>query len=137
MCKAIALQKDSEFTTTLNYQMLMMFESGKLQKINHKWAAKYDMKYGMEEPVQLGYENVLFPYNFLALGIALALPMILCEFMFKGKRPLIDVNGQTRSSSDVVNVNMLLEQEIERLRIENAKLESRIKVFLGKRRTLL
>ena len=135
--KAIALQKDSEFTTTLNYQMLMMFESGKLQKINHKWAAKYDMKYGMEEPVQLGYENVLFPYNFLALGIALALPMILCEFIFKGKRPLIDVNGQTRSSSDVINVNMLLEQEIERLRIENAKLESRIKVFLGKRRTLL
>ena len=81
--KGIALQKDSEFTMLLNHHLLKMFENGEILKIKHKWTAKYDQEYGMEEPVELGYEHVLFPYASLALGVVITLPMVIGEICFK------------------------------------------------------
>ena len=75
----IAVQKDSEFFALLNHHIFMMIESGKINRLKMKWAGKYDNKYDMEEAVELGYEHVLFPYAWLALGVVLALPMVLGE----------------------------------------------------------
>ena len=114
-----------------------MFEGGKIHKINDKWTAKYDKKYGIEDPIPLGYENVLFPYNFLALGIALAIPIILGEYVIKRKLPSIDVNSP-RTLSDVINVDQLLrdqEKKIEHLETKNALLESRIMALMREKRT--
>ena len=81
--KAIALQKDSEFITLLNHHIFQMIEIGKINRLKQKWAGKHDNKYGMEEAIELGYEHVLFPYAWLALGVVLTLPMVFGEICFK------------------------------------------------------
>ena len=85
--KAIALEKDSEFTRVFKYHLLNLFENGKIERINHKWMSENDQDYGMEEPIKLGYEHVLFPCSFLALGITLAITMTLVERVAKKSNP--------------------------------------------------
>ena len=128
--KGIALQKDSEFTMLLNHHLLKMFENGEILKIKHKWTAKYDQEYGMEEPVQLGYEHVLFPCSFLALGIALAVPMILGEWVTK---QTLTRNRGPQNLSVMVRVDQLIDEKdrtIEHLKTENAKLEAKVKALM-------
>ena len=81
--KAIAVQKDSEFFTVLNHRIQMMIENGKINRLKQKWRGEHDSKYGMEEAIELGYEHVLFPFASLAVGIILALPMLLGEICYK------------------------------------------------------
>ena len=79
-----AVQKDSEFFTLLNHHIFLMIENGKTRRLIKKWeVSQYDQKYGMEEAIVLGYEHVLFPYAWLALGITVALPMVLGEICLK------------------------------------------------------
>ena len=130
MYKGIALQKDSEFTKLFNHQLLKMFESGKFHKINQKWTATYDQDYGMEEPVQLSYEHVLFPYNFLALGIIIAVPIILVERLIKKSLQKNTPTSQ-QTISEKATVQELL-NEIEHLRYKNVELESKVKAIRRK-----
>ena len=130
MYKGIALQKDSEFTMLLNHHLLKMFENGEILKIKHKWTAKYDQEYGMEEPVQLGYEHVLFPCSFLALGIAVAVTMILGEWVTK---QTLTRNRGPQNLSVMVRVDQLIDEKdrtIEHLKTENAKLEAKVKALM-------
>ena len=120
--KAIALQKDSEFTRVFKYHLLNLFESGKIERINHKWMSEKDEDFGMEEPIQLGYEHVLFPCAFLALGLTLALSLTLVEWVAKRSNPKNDLmrthNEAPRRSHDVDEIRKLLitkEKRIEEL----------------------
>ena len=61
----------------------MMMENGKINRLKQKWWREHDSKYGMEEAIELGYEHVLFPFASLAVGIILALPMVLGEICLK------------------------------------------------------
>ena len=81
--KSMALQKNSEFSTLFNHQILMMIESGKLERIKYQWEGKHDENYEVEEAIVLGYEHVLFPYSWLALGMTMSVPIILAEWMAK------------------------------------------------------
>ena len=130
MYKGIALQKDSEFIKLFNHQLLKMFESGKFHKINQKWTATYDQDYGMEEPVQLSYEHVLFPYNFLALGIIIAVPLILVEWLIKRSLPK-NTPTVPQLLPEKATMHELM-NEIENLRYENIQLESKLKAITGK-----
>ena len=106
-----------------------MFESGKFHKINRKWTATYDQDYGMEEPVQLSYKHVLFPYNFLALGIIIAVPIILVERLIKRSMP-----KNTPTNSPILSEKATMQElliEIEHLRYKNVQLESKVKAITG------
>ena len=81
--KAIAVQKGSELFTALNHRIQMMIESGIINRLKQKWRGEHDSKYGMEEAIELGYEHVLFPFASLAVGIILALPMLMGEICLK------------------------------------------------------
>ena len=128
--RGIALQKDSEFTKLFNNQLLKMFEKGKFHKIDQKWTATYDQDYGMEEPVKLSYEHVLFPYNFLALGIVIAVPLILVEWLIKRSLPK-NTPTVPQILSEKATIQELL-NEIEHLRYKNVELESKVKAIRRK-----
>ena len=128
--RGIALQKDSEFTKLFNHQLLKMFEKGKFHKIDQRWTATYDQDYGMEEPVQLSYEHVLFPYNFLVLGIVIAVPLILVEWLIKRSLPK-NTPTVPQILSEKATIQELL-NEIEHLRYKNVELESKVKAIRRK-----
>ena len=63
---------------------ILMIENGKTRRLIKKWeVSQYDQKYGMEEAIVLGYEDVFFPYAWLALGMTVALPMVVGEICLK------------------------------------------------------
>lgn len=79
----LPLQKDSEFLPIFNHRILKMIESGLLRKLYLKYFADLYVKenFEMSEPQALGYNNVMFPFIFLGVGIALSIVKAITEFM--------------------------------------------------------
>ena len=81
---SLALRKDSEFTALFNYVLLKMQETGTMERMRLRWIVhnSEDFGGGMSEAIQLGYENVLLPFNCCAVGILVAAGMSLLERLF-------------------------------------------------------
>ena len=77
--QAFAFKKGSEFFALFNYQLLKMIESGMTKRIKKKWARDPNQEYGMAEPIVLGYDNLFFPFGWLALGIIFTMPILAVE----------------------------------------------------------
>ena len=81
--KALAFQKDSEFTELFRHHILRMQETGTIAAIKQRRLGKHDENYEMAEPIVLGYDNVLFPYACLAFGVVIAVPLAFAEVIIK------------------------------------------------------
>ena len=132
--KAIALQKDSEFFTIFNHQILMMIESGKIERLVLKWAGKYDNMYGMEEPVQLGGEHVLLPFNAIALGIVISILLMLTEWLVWRSLPRSartwEIQNRPISGNKIEQILYEKDKRIENLKKEKAALEAKVRALM-------
>ena len=81
----LGLQKDSEFLQIFNHYILKAIESGcfKRQYHNHLMALYTKENFEMMEAQPLGYENVMFCFICLAVGIFASLFQGMMEFMMK------------------------------------------------------
>ena len=77
--QAFSFKKGSEFFALFNYQLLKMIESSITKRIKNKWARDPNQEYGMAEPIVLGYDNLFFPFGWLALGMIIAMPILAVE----------------------------------------------------------
>ena len=120
-----------------------MIENGKIERIKNKWYGKHNLNYEMEEAVQLGYEHVLFPYSWLALGIMMGVAVIGAELMSKRlakTRPMKAITPPSAASvpgnsKDEINIEQLL-NEHEMLTASVKKLEARNKALDKERNSL-
>ena len=83
--KTLAFNKDSELFALFNHEVLKMIESGITTKIVSSNTGNPKEVYGISDAIVIGYENLLFPFAWLALGSIIALPimwgeLILCKF---------------------------------------------------------
>ena len=135
--KSMALQKNSEFSTLINHQIMMMIESGKLERIKYQWEGKHEENYEVEEAIVLGYEHVLFPYSLLALGMTMSVPIILAEWMAKrlAKTRLMKVIPPAAIGKGPIDFAQLkyeydmLAESLKSEREANAKLEAKTKAM--------
>ena len=81
--KALAFQKDSEFIALFNHYILRMKENGVIAALKKRRWGKHDKDYEMVEPFELGYDNVLFPYAWLAFGVIIAVSLVFGEVIVK------------------------------------------------------
>ena len=79
----MGLQKGSEFLDLFNYQMIKLAEVGIIKRINMNWPdTSRNEDLGIAEPGSLGFNNVLFPFTQLTLGILTACLSACMEFLF-------------------------------------------------------
>ena len=79
--KTFAFNKDSELTALFNHQILTLIESGVIYKAMSGMSRGPDDVYGISDAVVIGFENLLFPFAWVALGSILAMPIILGEMI--------------------------------------------------------
>ena len=79
--KTLAFEKDSELTALFNHHICKMRESGVIQQILTRNSGEHNLVYGMEEAVVIGYQNILFPFAWLALGSIIAVAIVLAEII--------------------------------------------------------
>ena len=53
-----------------------------MDRLKHKFVDKPNEDFGFPGAIALGYENLLFPFGFIALGFVLAAVTILGEHLF-------------------------------------------------------
>ena len=90
---SFALQKDSEFLQIFNHYIMKAMESGFLNRNFHnhrKDVYGENENYETVEPQPLGFNNVMFIFIVLAIGICLSITKVLMEFLTmklnKGKK---------------------------------------------------
>ena len=78
----------SEFREAFNYHLLKLTEHGILKRIYNRWPdTSRNEEFGIAEAAILGFENLLFPFGFIALGFVLAAVTIIGEhFIWRNKR---------------------------------------------------
>ena len=77
--KTLAFDKNSELMPLFNHHICQMRESGVLHKMLTSASGDPDGVYEMDEAIVIGYENVLFPFGWLALGSVIVVPLIFVE----------------------------------------------------------
>ena len=79
----LGLQKDSEFTEIFNHYILRGIESGCFKKLFSNYYVYHFAKENFEmiEPQPLGYDNVMFCFACLAVGIILSVIECLLELI--------------------------------------------------------
>ena len=77
--EGVGLQKNSEFTEMFNYHIFKLYEMGVMDRLKHKYVDKPNKEFGFPEAITLGYENLLFPFGFIVLGMILAASAIIVE----------------------------------------------------------
>ena len=85
---AFGLQADSEFRELLNYYLLKEIEHGIMHRLDRRWyRAKYvKEQFGISEPQPLGYENVIFTFACLGIGILISLGMTFAELIHRPRK---------------------------------------------------
>ena len=81
----MTLQKDSEFLQLFNHYILKAHETGLFKRFFRKHYMNLFTKenYEMVEPQPLGFNNVMFLFIVLAVGICLSVTLALTEFALK------------------------------------------------------
>ena len=85
----LAFQKDSEFVQLFNHYMLRGYESGFIARNfkDHHSHFFTNENYEMIEPQPLRFNNVMFCFIFLSLGICFSISIVLFEYAVKKKSP--------------------------------------------------
>ena len=78
-----ALQKDSEFLQIFNHYIMKAKESGIEKRLNQKytWYNYRNVNYGILEAQPLGWNNIIFCFVILGLGISLSISQVAMEFL--------------------------------------------------------
>ena len=78
---AFGLQKGSEFLEIFNHYILKEMEYGISKRLYRKYYSDLSAKehFGMPEPQPLGYENVIFTFLCLGIGVAISLCVVIME----------------------------------------------------------
>ena len=78
---ALALQKDSEFLDLFNYYILKEYEHGILKRLfRTNYGGLFTREqFSINEPQALGFENVLFTFSCLAVGVIASLGIATVE----------------------------------------------------------
>ena len=95
--EGVGLQKNSEFTEMFNYHIFKLYEMGVMDRLKHKYVDKPNKEFGFPEAITLGYENLLFPFGFIVLGMILAASAILVE------HAIVMMGKVTKTSSGLSN----------------------------------
>ena len=80
----IGFQKNSELVDIFNYQMLKLAECGITKRIDKNWPdiSRHE-EFGMAEPGALGFNNVLFPFSLLGMGVSIAFIIAMLEYVIR------------------------------------------------------
>ena len=81
--QSIALKKDSEFFPLFNHYLIKMQEVGLTGRALIKHSQEPDTEFGMSEPLVLGFDNLFFPFGWLALGVAFAVTILVAEVIMR------------------------------------------------------
>ena len=76
---SFALQKESEFTQIFNYHIAKLDETGVLDTLRLKYLQKSLSVANPSKSITLGFNNVLFPFLILMLGILFGVGFSLYE----------------------------------------------------------
>lgn len=79
---AFGLQKNSDIKCSFDYQLLKLMNLGLLEKLQTKWMRKkkHQVEGRSTETNALGFENTLFPFLLLGIGMSLAGFVAITEF---------------------------------------------------------
>ena len=79
----LGLQRDSEFLQIFNHYIMKEMESGFLKRLFYKYHGDLFTKerFEMVEPQPLGFNNVMFCFIMLALGICLSIVIVMMELI--------------------------------------------------------
>ena len=80
---AFAFQKGSEFLFMFNHFLRKMHESGVIDKMNRDWSLREELDFEIDPAVNLGYENVAFPFIILVGGLLFSCVLTLFESGFR------------------------------------------------------
>ena len=70
----------SEFREAFNFHLLKLTEHGILKRIYNRWPdTSRNEEFGITEAAVLGFENLLFPFSALAMGMAAAVVLAALE----------------------------------------------------------
>ena len=77
------LQKDSEFLDLLNHYLFKEIGHGIMHQLNWRWYTALHVKeqFGISEPQPLGYENVIFTFACLGIGMSTSLSIAMVELI--------------------------------------------------------
>ena len=75
------LQDNSEYLGLLNHWLHKLEESGVKERMWKNWTYKASEEFWFEEPVQLGYGNLVFVFMSIMGGIGISALTVLCEKM--------------------------------------------------------
>ena len=80
---AFGLPKNSEFLQTFNHYLLKEFEHGIINRLRRKYYVDLYVhkQFGMSEPQPLGYENVIFTFACLAIGMVASMVIATVEYI--------------------------------------------------------
>ena len=78
---SFAFKKGSEFSALFSHYLFKIQEVGIQARIPNKYRDPRNREYGMTEPIVLGYDNLFFPFGWLALGIVVAMPVLVAEVL--------------------------------------------------------
>ena len=80
---AFALQKDSEFLEIFNHYITKQYEHGILHRLFQAYHTELLTKeqFSISEPQPLRYENVVFPFTCLVLGVTASLWIAIVEMI--------------------------------------------------------
>ena len=79
--KTIAMQKNSEFLELVDHHIIKMQENGWLDRLEGKWMYKANKDYEITMASELTVKNVVFMFTTLALGIVVALNILIVEWI--------------------------------------------------------
>ena len=77
----MSLQDNSEYLGLLNHWLHKLEESGVKERMWKNWTYKASEEFWFEEPVQLGYGNLVFVFISIMGGIGISALTVLCEKM--------------------------------------------------------
>ena len=77
--KSFAMKKGSELTKIFNNNILKMQERGLINRSEKKWYGDRAQIFEMTEPIVLAFDNLIFPFGCLAVGILIAIPITVAE----------------------------------------------------------
>ena len=83
---AWGITKNSEFTGLLNHWLQKFDETGLKERLWKQWTYKGGEEFGVDEATTLGFENLTFPFMFIAEGFVGACIFLIFEICLGKKR---------------------------------------------------
>ena len=98
----LPLQKESEFLQLFNHKILLMIQSGLLNRLHLNYFRDLYVKENFEmiEPQPLGFNNVMFPFICLGIGIVLSIVKAISEFMIMKLKEKWATSTQARQTPE-------------------------------------